>query len=310
LVYSHGRSEKTLDHPHIPAAARQSKILVWDVPTRLFHWVVVALVVAAYVTWRLNAMDWHAKCGYALLTAVVFRILWGFFGSETAEFLHFLTSPIAAARYLALTLHREPDRQVGHNPAGGWMVLLLLFLLLVETLTGIYVANDVADEGRFSELVPAPIANLITALHSIVWDALVAAVGLHILAIGLYAVVKGQNLLRPMITPRCGPPPKNTAISFAIRSTWQALNESKKPLISGNIGHRHEQQPGHRAVDMRRVIDALPLLPRKVPIVGKISDRKYGSRNGNRNWKNIERLRREIDDGGKQYGRNRPGRSQ
>jgi cytochrome b len=145
-------------------------------------------------------MDWHAKFGYALLTAVVFRILWGFFGSETARFSRFLTSPMAAARHLAHALRRESDRQVGHNPAGGWMVLLLLFLLLVETLTGIYVANDVADEGRFTELIPAPVANIITALHSIFWDALVAAVGLHILAIGVYVVVRGQNLLRPMIT--------------------------------------------------------------------------------------------------------------
>ena len=193
------REANTSAGPTISVRGSVCKVLVWDVPTRLFHWVVVALVVAAYVTWRLNWMDWHAKFGYALLTALVFRILWGF-GSETARFSHFLTSPMAAARHLANALDREPDRQAGHNPAGGWMVLLLLFLLLVETLSGIYVANDVADEGRFTELIPAPIANIITALHSIFWDALVAAVGLHILVIGVYAVVKGQNLLSPMIT--------------------------------------------------------------------------------------------------------------
>jgi cytochrome b len=176
------------------------KVLVWDGPTRLFHWVVVTLVVAAYVTWRLNWMDWHAKAGYALLTLVIFRILWGFFGSETTRFSRFLASPRAAARHLAHALHPEPDRQAGHNPAGGWMVLLLLFLLFAETLTGVYVANDVADEGPFTELTPAPIANAITALHWIFWDALLAAVALHLLAIILYAVVKGHNLLLPMVT--------------------------------------------------------------------------------------------------------------
>ena len=176
------------------------KVLVWDGPTRLFHWVVVTLVVAAYVTWRLNWMDWHAKAGYALLTLVIFRILWGFFGSETTRFSRFLASPRAAARHLAHALHPEPDRQAGHNPAGGWMVLLLLFLLFAETLTGVYVANDVADEGPFTELNPAPIANAITALHWIFWDALLAAVALHLLAIILYAVVKGHNLLLPMVT--------------------------------------------------------------------------------------------------------------
>jgi cytochrome b len=176
------------------------KVLVWDGPTRLFHWVVVTLVVAAYVTWRVNWMDWHAKAGYALLTLVIFRILWGFFGSETTRFSRFLGSPRAAARHLANALHPEPDRQAGHNPAGGWMVLLLLFLLFAETLTGVYVANDVADEGPFTELTPAPIANAITALHWIFWDALLAAVALHLLAIILYAVVKGHNLLLPMVT--------------------------------------------------------------------------------------------------------------
>jgi cytochrome b len=131
---------------------------------------------------------------------VVFRILWGFFGSETTRFSRFLASPRAVARHLAHALRREPDRQAGHNPAGGWMVLLLLLLLLGETLTGVYVANDVADEGPFTELIPASVANSLTALHWMIWDALLAAVALHLVAVVLYAAVKGQNLLRPMVT--------------------------------------------------------------------------------------------------------------
>lgn len=176
------------------------KVLVWDGATRLFHWAMVMLFAASYVTWRLNWMDWHAYAGYALFTAILFRILWGFFGSETTRFSSFLVSPRAAARYLAHALRREPDRQAGHNPAGAWMIVLLLLLLLGEILTGVYVANDVADAGPFSELVPAPAANMITALHWILWDALLAAVALHLLAVVLYAVVKGQNLLLPMVT--------------------------------------------------------------------------------------------------------------
>ena len=68
------------------------KIVVWDVPTRLFHWLTVMLVATAYATWRLNWMDWHAYAGYALLVLVVFRLLWGFFGSETARFPRFIAS--------------------------------------------------------------------------------------------------------------------------------------------------------------------------------------------------------------------------
>lgn len=181
-------------------SASLRKVRVWDAPTRVFHWAVVILVIAAYVTWRLNWMDWHTRCGYALLALAVFRVLWGFFGSDTARFACFLASPREAARHLSHVLRRVPDRQAGHNPAGGWMVLLLVLLLLGETLSGLYVANDVADEGPLTELMPAAIANAITAIHWILWDALLAAVALHLLAILLYAAAKGHNLLRPMIT--------------------------------------------------------------------------------------------------------------
>jgi len=175
-------------------------VRVWDLPTRVFHWLVVTLVVVAYVTSKLNWMDWHTRAGYTLLTLVLFRILWGFFGSDTAQFARFLASPRAAIQHLQHLFLREPDQQVGHNAAGGWMVMALLALLLGETLTGVYVLNDVADEGPLTELTPASIANAITALHGFFWDALLAGAALHVLAILLYAIAKGHNLLRPMIT--------------------------------------------------------------------------------------------------------------
>ena len=175
-------------------------VVVWDLPIRLFHWLVAALVAAAYATWRLNWMDWHGRIGDMLLALLIFRLLWGFFGSETARFSRFLASPRTAMQHLSYVLLRERDRQVGHNPAGGWMVALLLVLLLAETLTGLYVANDVADVGPLTELTPASIADAISAAHSIVWDILLAAIILHVLAILVYAAVKGQNLLLPMVT--------------------------------------------------------------------------------------------------------------
>ncbi|MGH6681639.1 MAG: cytochrome b/b6 domain-containing protein, partial [Bradyrhizobium sp.] len=177
-------------------------VLVWDAPTRLFHWLVVGLVLAAYVTFRLRWMGWHEGIGYTLLALVFFRVLWGFFGSETARFVGLLASPRGAAHHLLHLFHREPDRQVGHNPAGGWMVLLLLGLLLGECLTGLYLNNDIANEGPLTELVPASVANLIDALHTILWQALLAAMALHILAILIYAAVKRQNLVLPMFSGR------------------------------------------------------------------------------------------------------------
>ena len=197
---------------------RFHKVLVWDLATRLFHWLTVALVIACYVSWRMNRMDWHAWTGDALLALVLFRLLWAFFGSETARFASFLASPRAAARYLACLVRREPDRQIGHNPVGGWMVLLLLALLLAEALTGIYVVNDVADEGPLTEIVPSVVANLITDLHAYFWDALLAAAVLHVIAILLYVAVIRHDLVTPMMTgwktlPQDAKPPRlvNTA---------------------------------------------------------------------------------------------------
>jgi cytochrome b len=175
-------------------------VRVWDVPIRLFHWLIVALVAAAYATWRLNWMDWHGWIGDLVLALMLFRLLWGFFGSDTARFSHFLTSPRIAREHLKYAFLREPDRQVGHNPAGGWMVLILLVLLLAETLTGIYVANDIADVGPLTGIVPAAAANAIDASHAILWDVLLAAIALHVLAIVGYAAVKGQDLVLPLIT--------------------------------------------------------------------------------------------------------------
>ena len=183
-----------------PVQPVRRRVLVWDAPTRLFHWLVVLLVAGAYVTLKLNRIDWHVRIGEVLLALVLFRLLWGCFGSETARFRNFVATPASALRHLRHLFRREPDLQVGHNAAGGWMVLLLLALLLLETLSGLYVYNEIADEGPLSEWVPAWIANAISTLHAVVWDVLLAAVTLHVLVIGLYAVVKGHNLLRPMLS--------------------------------------------------------------------------------------------------------------
>ena len=201
-------------------------VLVWDIFIRVFHWLIVALVAAAYATWRLNWMVWHGWVGDAVLTLLLFRLSWGVFGGETARFSRFLASPRTVLQHLKHSLQREPDHQVGHNPAGGWMVLILLALLLLETLTGLYVANDMADEGPLTEMVPASAANAIAFSHAILWDALLAAIVLHVLVIAGFAAIKGQNLLRPMITgtkvlpasvaePRAGSPARAALLLLA-----------------------------------------------------------------------------------------------
>lgn len=178
------------------------RVLVWDLPVRLFHWLTVGLVVSLWVTERWNWMGWHVLVGEILLGLVLFRLFWGLAGSETARFARFLTAPAAAVRHLRGMFAREPDHEVGHNPAGGWMVVLLLLLLLAECLSGVFVNNDVADQGPFTDITPAWVSNLVTDLHAILFQVLVGAVVLHLAAIAVHALAKGQNLVRPMLTGR------------------------------------------------------------------------------------------------------------
>ncbi len=192
-------------------------VAVWDLPVRLCHWVSALLVAGCYVTWQRNWMGWHVRLGETLLALVIFRLSWAVWGSENARFRAFLAPPGAVFRHLATIFRREPDHAAGHNPAGGWMVLALLALLLGETLSGIYVNNDIANESALTELVPAPIANAIDDLHFWLWWALAAAVAVHVLAIAVYALAKGQNLVRPMLTGVKTLPPAIPRPRFAPR---------------------------------------------------------------------------------------------
>ena len=202
--------------------APQPKILVWDAPTRWFHWLLALLVLAAYVTYRLSWIFWHVLAGEAVLALVLFRILWGFFGSETTRFASFMAAPGTALRYIAQIMRRDSPTRVGHNPAGGWMIVILLVLLLGETISGIFVNNDVAAVGPMSDVITDNGMNLMTDLHRIFWDLLLAAIVVHLAAILFYAVVLRQNLLTPMITgrmraPDALPPPR---IAGWWRAAW------------------------------------------------------------------------------------------
>ena len=174
---------------------------VWDAPTRLFHWLLVLLLPASYVSAELGWMDLHLQFGYAVLALLLFRIVWGVIGSDTARFSHFLASPAAVWRHLAAFRRRAPDTQVGHNAAGGWMVLLLLLLIAIELVSGLG-ANDGLGvvAGPLARHLSDRASDLLTVVHGFTMNLILAAVALHVMAVVLYAVVKRQDLVRPMIT--------------------------------------------------------------------------------------------------------------
>ena len=172
---------------------------VWDVPTRLFHWLIVVIVPAAYATAKLGWTDCHLWLGYGLLALLLFRIAWGFVGSDTSRFDRFLASPRAVLRHLAQFGRRGPDIQIGHDAACGWMALLLLLLLAIEVGSGLG-AGAGGAEGPLARYVSGRTRDLLTVVHGMNMNLILAAVGVHIAAIALYAAVRRQNLVRPMIT--------------------------------------------------------------------------------------------------------------
>lgn len=177
-----------------------TKVRIWDIPTRLFHWALVLLVCFSWFSAKKFWMELHFLSGEAILALVLFRIVWGLVGSDTARFARFLKSPLAAIAHLCHIHRREPDREIGHNAAGGWMVIVLLLLLLAQVSTGFVSADDDAMiEGPLRHLVSMSTSSSMTNVHSKIFSVIEIAVLGHVCAIVVYLVLKGHNLVRPMI---------------------------------------------------------------------------------------------------------------
>lgn len=173
------------------------RIFLWDLPTRLFHWLLAVSVVAAIVTgqWGGSLIDWHGKIGILIVGLLAFRLVWGIVGSTYARFGQFFPTPSRIKTYLA-----GHWQGVGHNPLGALSVFGLLALLIVQVATGLFANDDIAFNGPLFELVSKTVSNRLTGLHHLVSDILIGLVLLHVAAIAYYGHVKKQKLLKPMIT--------------------------------------------------------------------------------------------------------------
>ncbi len=196
------RSPTTLRRPTGPPQPRIPNLLmrVWDAPTRLFHWAIVVLMTFSYVAVQRGWMQLHFLSGYTVLTLLLFRLVWGFVGSETSRFRQFLRSPVAGLRHLAAFGQRTPDTEVGHNAAGGWMVLAMLAALLVQVGSGLFSNDDIAAKGPLAHRVSKATSDWLSGLHATSFYVLLGLVVLHIVAIITYAAVKRHDLVRAMVT--------------------------------------------------------------------------------------------------------------
>lgn len=205
--------------------ATTGPVRVWDLPTRLFHWALVLLVVLSWASAEFSdkladvTMRWHRWTGYAVLVLLMWRLMWGFAGSPASRFASFVSSPRVALDYGRDLVSGFSRRYLGHNPLGAWMVLALLAVVTTQATVGLFtVEHDELANGPLSRLVSEGWWKPIRRTHHFLFEnVLLPLIALHVAANALYGLVKGEPLVKAMVT---GKKPAGAYVDAA------ALNEA------------------------------------------------------------------------------------
>lgn len=187
-------------------STNDSSMRVWDLPTRLFHWSLVLLIALQYASGEFGwlSMEWHFRLGYATLALVVFRVLWGFAGSQTSRFGDFLRGPRAVSRYAADLARGKAEPAPGHNPLGGWSVLLMLASVATQAISGLFSSDDISEEGPLVARVSSATVDWMTWLHHANRWLLVVLIALHVGAVLAHRLLRNENLVAAMLHGRAG----------------------------------------------------------------------------------------------------------
>ncbi len=178
-------------------------IRLWDLPLRLFHWALFICVIGAIASIKLSAywldgLEWHRRFGFAVLTLLIFRLLWGIVGSTHARFANFVKGPGTVLAFLRGKFSSSP----GHNPLGALSVLGMLIVLLFQAISGLFVGDGFMLEGPLYKFISEDTASLLLQAHSLNPRIIIALIVLHVAAILFYRVKKKDDLLTPMISGR------------------------------------------------------------------------------------------------------------
>jgi cytochrome b len=176
--------------------------LVWDLPTRLFHWLLVACIAGSWITAEAG-FEWtetHFLFGYTSLGLVTFRIIWGFIGPTHARFSSFIRGPAHILNSARALLNRTPSTYTGHNPIGGWSTVLFLAVVGTQATTGLFISDDIFYAGPYNGIVSGATAGDLAGLHHLNFNLLQALVVIHLSAILWYRWGKRTPLIKPMIT--------------------------------------------------------------------------------------------------------------
>jgi cytochrome b len=177
-------------------------VLVWDLPTRLFHWLLVVLVAVSFASGKIggNAKPYHERSGEVILALLIFRVAWGFIGSSPSRFRAFLAGPATVLRYALTLFRRAPDHHLSHNPLGGWSVMAMLLVMLIQAGTGLFANDDIATTGPLYKWVSKAASDRLTSIHHLNHDVVIIIVAVHVAAVLFHLVYKKENLILPMIT--------------------------------------------------------------------------------------------------------------
>jgi cytochrome b len=172
---------------------------IWDLPTRIFHWALGAAVAGLIATGLGGVMEWHFRLGYAVLALLLFRLLWGFVGGRWSRFASFFYGPASVLAYLRGRPH--PDHLIGHTPLGALSVFAVLAVLALQVTTGLVADDEISAAGPLTRFVSGEVVSLATGWHKGFGKTIVMVlVGLHLLAVLFYVLVKRHRLVRPMIS--------------------------------------------------------------------------------------------------------------
>jgi cytochrome b len=203
MLWSHPKmNSNEIDPSGDPARSTPQRVKVWDLPTRLFHWLLVAFVGTSFVTAEIggNAMQIHELSGFVILSLLFFRVGWGFFGNRPSRFSDFVRGPKAVLSYARGLLRKDSAPHFGHNPLGGWSIIAMLLSLFVQAGTGLFANDDIMTEGPLYSWVSKATSDFITDIHKWNQGVVVALVAIHLFAIIYYFFVIRENLVTPMIT--------------------------------------------------------------------------------------------------------------
>lgn len=182
-------------------------VKAWDWPTRAFHWLLVLGIVSAMASHSFghamgdHTLIWHRWNGYFVLVLLVFRFIWGFVGSSTARFAHFLRGPFFILGYVGDALRGKKRRFLGHNPLGSVVIFILLGGVFLQATLGLFTLehNEIVA-GPLKRLLSDEQTELVSKLHVRGFNILLAVIGLHILANSLYGLFAGEPLITAMVT--------------------------------------------------------------------------------------------------------------